>query len=368
MLSWIWFSTILIFLTTNLGFIVLSKAFFRSPSNIALVKYWGKHGAQLPRNTSLSFVLEKAYTETSVELVEKRSMEASVGLEFWFEGRLHPSFGQRVKAYLESLRAQFSILREFDLVIQSGNSFPHSAGIASSASAMSALALCIVWLQERYHSRDWDGGSLLLASSIARLGSGSACRSLYPLLSSWGAHEDIPDSSDQYATPLAPIMHDEYTNYRDTILIVSAEEKSVSSSVGHALMEEHPYAAARYRAAQNNAGRMYHLLQNGDLDAFVALVEHEAWSLHGLMMMSSPSYTLVVPNTLLAIERIKAFREDTGIPVCFTLDAGPNIHLLYREKDEGAVRQLIDIELKQYCQEEYVIEDNLGLGPQNLLA
>ena len=118
------------------------KITFRSPSNLAIVKYWGKYGRQLPRNASISFTLNDAYSETSLEYKEKED-DSEITLDFYFEGKQNDAFGKRILKFLNSVSDELPFLREYHLTIHSYNSFPHSAGIASSASSMSALALCL---------------------------------------------------------------------------------------------------------------------------------------------------------------------------------------------------------------------------------
>src|SRR5690606_22821198 len=118
---------------------------------------------------------------------------------------------------------------------------------------------------------------------------------------------------------------------------VSKKEKDVSSRAGHALMEGNPYAHARYEQANTHITDMLQALENGDINAFGRIVEKEALTLHALMMTSEPSYLLMRPNTLAIIERIRSLRETKGVPVCFTLDAGPNVHLLYPREVSATV-------------------------------
>ncbi|HAV30133.1 MAG TPA: diphosphomevalonate decarboxylase, partial [Saprospirales bacterium] len=148
---------------------------WRSPSNIAIVKYWGKHGVQLPRNPSVSFTLDAAHTDTTVSFTEKSEKDGEVSIDFYFEGAPNEAFASKITAFLESLHVEFNFLLDYNLKIESSNSFPHSSGIASSASAMSALALCLCSIEKILTGWPTDGTDFLnKASHIARLGSGSA--------------------------------------------------------------------------------------------------------------------------------------------------------------------------------------------------
>ena len=158
---------------------------WRSPSNIAIIKYWGKHGDQLPDNPSLSITLSKAHTETRITARRLNAGE-SASIIFLFEGKENPSFGKRVAIYLQRLSEFVPCIKEYHLTIESENSFPHSSGIASSASAMSAIALCVADLQSNIDRKTHDAAFWQQVSSMSRLGSGSACRSVYGPVSVWG--------------------------------------------------------------------------------------------------------------------------------------------------------------------------------------
>jgi len=335
-----------------------------SPSNIALVKYWGKHGNQLPMNPSVSFTLTHCITRTSIELTPRDPGQPWV--LFYLEGQDEPVFNRRVETYLETLLPYFPFLEHYRLKIHSFNTFPHSAGIASSASAMSALSLCLCSIDENLRKGQPPADPMRKASFLARLGSGSASRSLYPYLAIWGQHSEVEGSSDDYAIPVTEI-DPVFRSFKDAILIVDAGKKAISSSTGHKLMENHPFADARKRQAMNNISQLTGTMRQGDLMAFTELVEEEALTLHGLMMSSRPSYTLLKSGTLDIIQIIREFRNDTQIPLCFTLDAGPNIHLLYPQENAQKVEALVEQSLRKYCSEGQVIYDEAGPGPKRWL-
>ncbi len=119
------------------------KISWRSPSNIAIIKYWGKHGVQLPRNPNISFTLDKAFTETTLAFKIKEKKDGEISLNFLFENTPNEPFRLKQLKFLRSIVHIFPFLTDYELDISSHNSFPHSAGIASSASSMSALALCL---------------------------------------------------------------------------------------------------------------------------------------------------------------------------------------------------------------------------------
>ncbi|MCP4439911.1 MAG: diphosphomevalonate decarboxylase [Aureispira sp.] len=343
------------------------KITWQSPSNLALIKYWGKHGRQLPQNASISLTLQNAYSETSLSYAEKED-DGKLDLDFYFEGKSNPAFGARIEKFLNSIvEEEFPFLTAYKLKIESHNSFPHSAGIASSASSMSALALCLMSM-ERMVSITLPNEELFYkkASHIARLGSGSASRSVYPYVSVWGKTSHIPKADDEFAIPYANEVHSTFQNFHDDILMVSKQEKSVSSSAGHGLMEGNPFAAIRYQQAHENMGKLLPAMQAGDLETFGEITEAEALMLHALMMTSKPSYILMEGNSLEIIKRVQAWRKETKNPLYFSLDAGPNLHLLYPNSIQQEVSDFINSDLIQFCQDGQYLKDRIGNGPKQL--
>ena len=324
----------------------------RSPSNIAIVKYWGKHGNQLPNNPSISFTLSNCFTETKVTY--KEASHDDISMEFYFEGKENTAFKSKIEKFLDANEQYFTFLKGLDLKIESYNSFPHSSGIASSASSMSALIMCL--LEIKYKDSEID---LQEASFLSRLASGSAARSVYPVMTLWGETLSLSNSSNDYAIPIGNMIHPVFKTYHDTILIVSSKEKSVSSRAGHSLMDNHPMAEMRYATARKNTEDLLKILKKGDLEGFIRIAEAEANQLHDLMATSTPSYTLKEPNTINIINKILEFRKETGLPVCYTLDAGPNVHLLYPDSCAEKVHAFIEEVLKDYCFENKYIDDKV---------
>lgn len=337
---------------------------WRSPSNLAIIKYWGKHGVQLPKNPSLSLTLSSSFTETMLEYSPKESGDRNISLAFLFHQEENEPFREKVLKFLESITDIFPFLRQLDLKISTGNSFPHSAGIASSASAMSALALCLCSLEEElFNTLEDDDKFDQKSSFVARLGSGSACRSIFPTAALWGQTGEIAGSSDYYAISMDDEVHPVFKDFHDDILIASAAAKSVSSRAGHGLMDGHPFADARYADAKRKMLHLIAAMRSGDLEAFGKIAENEALTLHGLMMSSNPSYILLKPNTLEMMERVRRYREESKHPLYFSLDAGPNLHLLYPEEIIHDVRLFIEEELVPLCEENSYLQDWVGEGP-----
>jgi diphosphomevalonate decarboxylase len=337
---------------------------WRSPSNIALIKYWGKYEIQLPHNPSLSLTLSACHTDMTVTVTP----ETSPSLTILYAGNPKPSFNEKINSFFSRIEKHFPWIRNSSIVIDSINTFPYGAGIASSASAMSAMALCLQDIDDQLHGQkvknaDW----WKQVSEIARLGSGSACRSLFSSAAIWGKTDGVDASSDLHAIPWKPFMDPYYTTFEDTILVVSPSEKSISSTVGHQLMELHQFAASRYSTARENISKLIAVLQEPNLlNKFIAVCESEALQLHALMMSGMNPFLLLEPGTIAIIREVWRFRKESGIPVCFTLDAGPNVHLLYPAEYKEKLAEWIKSDLVQYCAEGQFIMDRVGSGPEKI--
>lgn len=330
---------------------------YEAPSNIALVKYWGKYGNQLPSNASVSFTLSQCKSIFDIQLLDKSKHEIDVELKF--EGVENIKFGEKIALFFGKIQEFYPIVSQYKIAIESSNTFPHSSGIASSASSMAALAMCLDELQN-------GETDLQRSSNIARIGSGSASRSVIPKLGWWGKHPLQPLSSNEYAIPVWEYIDEIFHTYQNTILIAHSGEKSVSSSLGHELMNQHIYKQQRFDNAQQNIVDLYGAMREGDIEKWGEIVEYEALSLHALMMMSQPSYILLKPATLQMIEKIKNYRNSTRHPIYYTLDAGPNIHLLYPQAIALTVGDFIKNELEPLCENRFWIQDCIGDGPRKL--
>lgn len=336
-----------------------------SPSNIALVKYWGKKAGQIPANASISFTLSECHTRTQVYWERVEATGAPFHFEIYVDGEVSPSFRPKIETYFQRTADLLPFLPSVKLEIHTSNSFPHSSGIASSASGLSALSLCMGTIAQEMGTLDDDNFNRF-CSILSRLGSGSASRSVYGGLVVWGQHDLIPGSSNSFAIPHPGKVDRVFTSYRDTVLLVEVGEKSVSSTKGHGLMEGHPFAEARFEQAKANMDELMNYLATGDVWRFGELIEAEALTLHAMMMTSRPGYMLFKPNTIQILEKIRAFRESNKIPVHFTLDAGANVHLLYPAHVEEKVHTFVDEELTPHCKEGRYIHDWVGNGPQRI--
>ena len=333
---------------------------WKAPSNIALVKYWGKKGNQIPANPSLSFTLDTSATTTTLSFSKKEDSK-DFSFEVKLDGEAKSDFAPKIQTFFERVETYLPFLKSYHFDIDTSNSFPHSSGIASSASGMAALSLCLLDLERQFSDMDADHFDKK-ASFLARLGSGSACRSIKGCMVQWGSHKSMKESTDFFGVPYPYPVDAVFNTFQDTILLVHKGQKQVSSTVGHGLMHGHPFATQRFEQAHQHLDDLAPVLKAGDLDAFIAIVEREALTLHAMMMSSSPYFLLMKPGTLQIIEKIWAYRTEKKVPVCFTLDAGANVHMLYPEKCTVEVLQFIQDELVAHCENGQYICDQVGTG------
>jgi diphosphomevalonate decarboxylase len=351
------------FIATTYNSITSANFEWSAPSNIALVKYWGKKENQIPANPSISFTLNHCKTITKLEVV-KKSETQDISFELLFEGKPKEDFKPKIQKFLERIAPYCPYIKDYHFKIDTQNTFPHSSGIASSASGMAALAVNIMRLEKTIIPSISDEYFYSKASFLARLGSGSACRSIKGEVVVWGNHDAISGSSDLFGVAFSEI-HENFNNYQDTILLVDKGEKQVSSTLGHNLMHNHPYAEQRFAQAHKNLTALKEVLTTGNIAEFIKIVESEALTLHAMMLTSMPYFILMKPNTLAIINALWNFRNKTQIPVCFTLDAGANVHVLYPAAVKEKVLQFIQDELVAYCQNGQYICDCIGTGAKS---
>ncbi|MEZ4855621.1 MAG: diphosphomevalonate decarboxylase [Gelidibacter sp.] len=341
------------------------KITWEAPSNIALIKYWGKKEHQIPENPSISFTLNACKTHTKLTYSKKQNKD-TYDVEVFLDGEKKDDFKPKILKFFQRIEIYLPFIKNYHFNIDTKNTFPHSSGIASSASGMSALALCLMSIEKQLNPEISEDYFNQKASFLARLGSGSASRSIEGDLIVWGETKTIEGSSDLFGIKYPYKVHENFSQYQDTILLVDKGEKQVSSSVGHNLMFEHPFAAQRFQQAHNHFKVLKPILESGDLKAFIALVETEALTLHAMMMTSMPYFILMKPNTLEIINKIWHYRKTTGLHVGFTLDAGANVHVLYPKSEAKQILEFINNELVVYCQNGHYICDEIGFGANQL--
>lgn len=301
--------------------------------NIAFIKYWGNRddALRIPSNGSISMNLDSLATRTTVRfdlrlksdtLILNQKLQGGKALE-------------RVSGFLNIVR-QKANLKAFAEVV-SENNFPAGGGLASSAAAFAALSLAASKAAGLNLTRQE-------LSALARRGSGSACRSVPAGFVEW-----LPgsDDEDSYAISIAPPNHWELI---DCIAIVETDHKSVGSTEGHQLAATSPLQAARVEDAPRRLDICRRAILNQDFDRFAQIVELDSNLMHAVMMTSNPPLFYWNPASIDLMKRVRSWRDE-GLPVCYTLDAGPNVHILclsealseikFRLQEISAVEQIL---------------------------
>ncbi len=278
--------------------------------NIAFIKYWGNKNQALRIPVSGSISMNLAGLETRTRVNFDPQLRADT-LNINTRQITGPGL-ERVAAFLQHVRRLAGI--ETHAQVVSTNNFPIGAGIASSASAFAALSLAAT----RAAGLVLDEISL---SRLARLGSGSACRSIPAGYVEW-----LPGTSDDdsYACSIAS---PEYWNLVDCIAVITTEHKSTGSTRGHELAGTSPLQNARVFDASRRLDACRTAILNRDFEAFASVTELDSNLMHAVMMTSTPILLYWKPATLEIMHRVTAWRAQ-GLPVCYTIDAGPNVHVL----------------------------------------
>ena len=336
---------------------------WQSPSNIAFIKYWGKKDNQVPCNPSLSMTLKNSVTKTRVNF--KKSSDPLIN--YYFENKVNKKFQERVINYIFNITRYIPFLNDYSLEIYSENNFPHSTGIASSASFYSSLALALCSIDYELHEKDKNNVFFQRASFLSRLGSGSACRSVYAPYAIWGNTKADNLSSNDYAVKPSFQVNDYFNSLCDAVLIISNKMKAISSSDAHKLMINNPFAQKRYEQANINLEDIIIAMQNNDPERFYKIIEKEALTLHSMLMTSTPPNLLLHPNTIAVINDLELFRKETNLLFGYTIDAGPNIHLIYNKQDKEKITMFIKTVLSEYLYNNHWIDDEAGTGPKEIV-
>jgi diphosphomevalonate decarboxylase len=295
--------------------------------NIALIKYWGNtdDDLRLPVSPSISFNLAELHTRTTVIWDESLDADA-VTIN---DERVSGPAAARVTHHLNHVRQ----LAKHDghAQVVSSNNFPAGAGIASSASAFAALSLAAT-AALNLHLPERE------LSALARLGSGSASRSIPGGFVAW---YDAPTHADSFAETFAPAHHWDLV---DLIAVVSREHKKTGSTSGHPLAATSPLQAARIATAPDRFEQCKAAVLDRDFSTLARVVELDNNMMHSVMMTSDPVLLYWLPETLRIMHMVQTWRENDGLAVCYTIDAGPNVHCICTasaaDHIEPALRQL----------------------------
>lgn len=301
----------------------MTEATARANANIAFIKYWGNrdHDLRLPVNSSLSMNLDGMYTETMVAWEESLTSDQLV-----LNGQpASPAALDRVSKHLDRLRTRLDETRKARVV--SSNNFPMGAGIASSASAFAALTMAAVAASgEKLGEKE--------LTTLARLGSGSASRSIPTGFVKWYTADNHADSfAESIASP-------SYWNLVDVVAIISTDHKATTSQAGHVTADTSDLQTARVAGASARLKKCEDAIFSRDFSSFAEIVELDSNLMHAIMMTSQPALFYWLPTTLAVMEAVRQWRQQ-GLSVCYTLDAGPNVHCICLDKDANEVRNCL---------------------------
>ena len=306
--------------------------------NLAFIKYWGNRDnvLRIPTNGSISMNLEGLITRTMVSFQPSLPFD-----ELIINGREVTGPGlERVSYILDLIREMAKIDERAEVMTE--NNFPSGTGIASSASAFAALALA-----------GTKAAGLSLSeqelSRLARRGSGSAARSVPGGFVEWQAGTSDEDS---FAFSIADPDH---WNLVDCVAILSVSHKKTGSTEGHSIAPTSPLQEARVADASRRLGICRDAILNCDFDSFASIVELDSDMMHSVMMTSTPALHYWKPASLEVMNRVRAWRAE-GIPVCYTVDAGPNVHVLCPESEA----QIVDKRLREIPGVENVLVARAG--------
>ncbi len=320
------------------------KATIRAGSNIAFIKYWGVDDAtiNLPQNNSISLTLADAHTTTTLEWLPVRDLTRD---ELTLDGvRLDERKAARLVRHLDRVRTLATV--DYRARVVSQNNFPMASGIASSASGFAALTTAAC------HALGLNLDATRL-SAIARRGSGSASRSLFGGFVEW---ERGHDDASSVAHQLHPADH---WDLYDVVAVVSGAEKAVSSEQGHGLAGSSPLNRGRVAGLDHALAEVRTALADRDLHRLGPVIEQDALAMHAVMMTSIPSLLYWQPGTLEIIHAIRQWREQEGLAAYFTIDAGPNIHVIC----EAATAPIVQSRLQTLSSVQQIIVSRPGPAP-----
>lgn len=292
--------------------------------NIAFIKYWGNRdqALRIPQNGSISMNLAALETRTSVVIDPKLKADQLTINKIAQSG---PAL-ERVQQFMGLIR-QMSTRKEF-AAVQSTNNFPSSAGIASSAAAFAALAVAGAHayglsLSEKELSR------------LARRGSGSASRSIPAGYVEW-----LPGTSDQdsFAQTIAPVDH---WDLWDCVAVVETASKHTGSTAGHQIASTSPLQSARVADSSRRLDICREAIKKKDFEMLADIIELDSNIMHAVMMTSSPALIYWQPASVMLMNEVNQLRKK-GIAAAYTLDAGPNVHIICTAESYLIVKKHIE--------------------------
>jgi len=300
----------------------MKKTTARSHTNIAFIKYWGRkdEALRLPTNGSISMNLSDLFTTTTVEFVPNLSSD-----DILINGMKDEKMSIRVVQHLDRIRSCAD--SDLKAKVVSENNFPIGTGLSSSASGFAALT---------YAATHAIGLELTEKeiSILARQGSGSACRSIPDGFVEW---TDGETSEESYARTIFP---SEYWDITDFVVVVSKNEKDVSSSEGQKRVDTSIFFQTRQKNIKEKITTCKKLIQEKNFPLFGQLAEMEALEMHAVMLTSWPPLLYWLPESIVVMKSVQKWRSE-GLDVYFTINTGQDIHILCQKKDANEVLRKI---------------------------
>lgn|SRR5690625_874638 len=304
------------------------RATAKAHTNIALIKYWGKRNEELilPTNSSLSVTLDGLYTETTVHFKEELKRDV-----FLLNNEEITDIAyDRVTNYLDLFR-NFANKQGLFAEVNSTNKVPTAAGFASSASGFAALAAATAKALNLQLTDEQ-------LSRFTRQGSGSACRSIYGGFVEWQKGER-DDGEDSFAVQIAPQSH---WDIRVAAVVLTAEEKDVSSRVG---MKRTVDTSVFYDGWLNSLPDDLRDIKAGikarDFEKVGEIAEANCLKMHATTLGAIPPFTYWQDTTMTVMQTVQRLRKN-DIPAYFTIDAGPNVKVLYLPENEKEVLETLE--------------------------
>ena len=302
-----------------------------APSNIALIKYMGKipNRGNISTNSSVSYTLEHLRTFIEMESIQESQDRweplAIAGRE---NVQISKSGQERFLKHLDFLKKTWNYQGNF--VVRSNNNFPSDCGLASSASSFAALTHCAYLAIQK---SDLTSENL---ADLSRQGSGSSCRSFF---SPWGLWDE--NGAKEIDLPFKKLHHQ--------VIVVNDKVKLVSSSEAHKRISTSLLSDGRIARAETRLTALKKSMMSLDWKSSFEIIWGEFWDMHALFETSQPSFGYMSQGSLKVLDVVKAIWQSTGDGPWVTMDAGPNVHLLYREDQTNLAKQ-IESELKQSFQ------------------
>ncbi len=324
-----------------------------APSNIAFLKYWGKRdpARQWPANDSISMTLSACKTVTTARRILDNFDS------FTIDGvTIKSNSHKEHKIFRQLDRIRTSLNMSGNLEISSENSFPSSCGIASSASGFSALTLASA--AALLGTSNWNelgafGASRGTIAHLARMGSGSAGRSLFGGYVKWTAG----DSHEQQ--DIKQLWPDEHWKLADVIVVISSEPKATSSSEAHKAAWGSRLFGPRLAGISPRAKALEDAINRKDLELLGREIESEALEMHAVCMTGTPPITYLTEKSAEFLAWLRAKRQRGELNAWATIDAGPNLHLICQTQDAPTISKIIQRDWSDL----QIIMDETGAGP-----